>query len=94
MVGYISTIKELLETKNSDIIRQLIEMYPVAEKSQIGSWETLLNDIKMSAAVSKLPQDVVVSIEYSLPTDGMAIDLIIAGLSSDGKKHAYIIESK
>ncbi len=94
MVGYISTVKELLNTNNSDIIRCLTEKYPLAESSQIVSWETLLNDIKTSTAISNLPQDVIVSIEYSLPTDGMAIDLIIAGISSSGDRCAYIIESK
>ncbi len=94
MVGYISTVKELLDTSNSDIIRCLTEKYTSAEASQIGSWETLLNDIKTSAAVSKLPPNAVLSMEYSLPTDGMAIDLIIAGISSSGNKCAYIIESK
>ena len=74
MVGYISTVKELLNTNNSDIIRCLTETYPLAEASQIVSWKTLLNDIKTSTVVSNLPPDVIISIEYSLPTDEMAID--------------------
>ncbi len=94
MVGYISTVKEFLKTDSSDIIRYLTEIYHAAERNQIVSWEILLNNIKSSAAVSELPQDTVISVEYSLPTDEMAIDLIIAGTTALGERFAYIIESK
>lgn len=94
MVGYISTVKEFLKTDNRDIIGYLTKIYPAAETSQVVSWETLLNDIKSSAAFAKLPQDAVIAVEYSLPTDGMAIDLIIAGTTSLGERCVYIVESK
>ena len=50
--------------------------------------------MKNATSIGSVPHDCVISIEYSLPTDGMAIDLIFAGYNTRGEKTAIIVESK
>lgn len=58
------------------------------------SWHVLVNDVKAALKKNKLPHDVVVAVEYSLPTDGMAADLVFLGRNAKGYACAFIIESK
>lgn len=94
MQGYVSTIGYFLQTDAQTIIDNLCRMYPSAGTSQITSWETLINDLKSDATISTFPEKTIVAIEYSLPTEGMAIDLLFAGQNSSGANVAFIIESK
>ena len=94
MKGYIDTVDSFLNRTKEQIVSELCIAYPMAEKSQIESWETLIDDIKSSSSFNKLPKDCTIAIEYELPTDGMAIDMVVTGLNSSGEKEALIVESK
>lgn len=94
MLGFLSTKKIFIEQSTDLILQELRNTYPTAELSQIQSWQTLINDLKQSSVFLSLPDNVVVGIEYSLPTGGMGIDLIICGYDINRSKKAFIIESK
>ena len=79
MDGYITTVGNFIIQSSEQIITSLKSIYPMAEKSQVDSWRTLVDDVKRSNLLPSIPQDCVIAIEYSLPTDGMAADLILAG---------------
>ena len=49
--------------------------------------------LKSTNSLKDLPEDLIIAIEYSLPTDGMALDLMFIG-SIGGKEYAFILESK
>jgi len=93
MNHYIVKLEDFLKNDVNDIITKLSILNPTAEKSQINSWITLINDIKQSN-VSLLPKDVVVGIEVNLPIDGMGVDLMIMGKDKDDSKHSFLIEAK
>lgn len=94
MKGYVDTIKNFLYTSTDDIVRELREIYPEAQESQVQSWITLINDIKTADNIKDVPEDCVIALEYSLPTDGMAIDCTILGLDSNQQKSAVLLEAK
>ena len=94
MDGYITTVGNFIIQSSEQIITSLKSIYPMAEKSQVDSWRTLVDDVKRSNLLPSIPQDCVIAIEYSLPTDGMAADLILAGRDTSGERIAIIIESK
>lgn len=94
MKGYIKSKKDFLKDSKEIIINELLSIYPNTERSQIVSWDTLIDDIKSCSQFMKLPDDMVISIEFSLPTGGMGIDLLLCGLNGLGDKVSYIIESK
>ena len=94
MKGYIDTIENFLSTSTDDIVRDLKAIYPEAQASQVQSWITLINDIKSAENIKDVTEECVIALEYSLPTDGMAIDCTILGLDSNEQKTAVLIESK
>lgn len=94
MQGYIALLKNFRNARVEDIVAKLKAEYPYAEPSQVASWQTLIEDAQGTEAINQLPGDAVIAIEYSLPTEGMAIDMIIAGRNADNKKVAFIVESK
>ena len=94
MKGYISTLGDFLNEDTNKIVSYLKQEFPNCEQSQIESWITLINDVKNATNISEINSDVIVAIEYALPTDGMAIDLIFAGTDKQHNKIAFIIESK
>ena len=56
MQGYIKTIKEFSDQEVDSIIKELINLYPQAESSQIQSWKTLVADIKSAPAFQSTEQ--------------------------------------
>lgn len=94
MNGYTATLDTFNKTSTHEIVLQLKTIYPTAQESQIQSWETLIDDVKNTPELNSLPNKTVIAIEYSLPTDGMAIDLMLAGLDSNNQKIVFIVESK
>ena len=94
MEGFFSTINDVRGTETNDIVQRIKAFYPDSEESQIRSWRVLVDDLKGALSQHPLPPDVNVAIEYSLPTDGMAADLILTGKDDNGKQHLFIIESK
>ena len=94
MDGYITTVGNFIIQSSEEIITSLKSIYPMAEESQVNSWRTLVDDVKGSNLLHSIPQDCVIAIEYSLPTDGMAADLILAGRDTSGERFVIIIESK
>jgi len=90
---YIRTLSSFLIENDNDILNTLIKAYPDAEKSQIESWKVLVTDLKTST-LNQLPGNAIISIEFSLPLDGLAIDALIVGTDSNNQKHAFLIESK
>lgn len=94
MKGYISSLAEFLHEDTKQIVAFLKNEFPQAEKSQIDSWTTLINDVKNTTNIHSVKDNTIIAIEYSLPTDGMAIDLLFAGTDCNNTKTAFIIESK
>ena len=94
MEGFFSTINDVKGTETHDIVQRIKAFYPDSEESRIRSWGVLVDDLKRALLQHPLPPDVIVAIECSLPTDGMAADLILAGNDGNGKQHLCIIESK
>lgn len=94
MKGYVVTLDTFNKTSTHEIVLQLKTLYPTAQESQILSWETLIDDVKSSPELNGLPGETVIAIEYSLPTEGMAIDLMLAGLDNNNQRIAFIVESK
>lgn len=93
MKHYIVKLEDFLKDDVNDIIKILSILNPTAEKSQVQSWRTLINDIKQSN-VRLLPIDVIIGIEINLPIDGMGVDLMIMGKDKDDLKHSFLIEAK
>lgn len=94
MQGLILSIDELLQRNTADLVEDLQSQFPQAEPAQVRSWKVLINELKGSPCLLDLPQDCVLALEYALPTDDMAIDLLVTGLSPDGKQVACMVESK
>lgn len=94
MQGLILTINELLQRSTADLVENLQSQFPQAEPAQVRSWKVLINELKGSSCLLNLPQDCVLALEYALPTDDMAIDLLVTGLNPDGKQVACMVESK
>ena len=94
MKGYIVTLDTFNKTSTHEIVLQLKTIYPMAQESQIQSWETLIDDVKSTPELNRLPSETVIAIEYSLPTEGMAIDLMLVGLDNNNQRIAFIVESK
>lgn len=94
MKGLICTKKVFTETTTEDLCTQLLDMYPETTQSQAQSWSVLVDDIKNCDSFDSIPDDIVFAIEYSLPTEGMALDFMFCGLNAEGKKEGYIVESK
>jgi DUF2075 family protein len=93
MSKYIKTIREFLIDEKFEIIRQLKMIDDTVDSSQVKAWEVLIDDLKKSN-LNQLNKDLYIAIEYSLPIDGMGIDVLIAGIDSNKNKKAYIIEVK
>lgn len=94
MEGFITTIQEFIDTPNNKIIEILKKQNKHCEQSQITAWETLITDIKKSQKFNQLDKNLVVALEYKLPVDNMAIDLIVVGLNERNAPFAVIVESK
>ena len=94
MQGYIALLKDFRNAAVEDVVAKLKTAYPFAEEGQITSWRTLILDAQGAQAISMLPDETVIAIEYSLPTEGMAVDMIVAGRNAENKKVAFIVESK
>lgn len=94
MEGFISTIQEFIDTPNNKIIEILKKQNKHCEQSQITAWETLITDIKNSQKFNQLDKNLIVALEYKLPVDNMAIDLIVVGLNEQDAPFAVIVESK
>lgn len=94
MQGYVALLKDFRNTRVEEIVAKLRASYPCAEASQVASWHTLILDAQSAEAINELPDDTVIAIEYSLPTEGMAIDMIVAGRNAENQKVAFIVESK
>ena len=94
MNGFISTIEDFNTLSTTEVLSILKSKYPNAEKSQILSWETLINDIKNSKKFNEINKNCLIGLEISLPTDGMAIDLLLCGKNSLKEKECFIIEAK
>lgn len=93
MKNYVKLLSEFIDENTDTIIKELSLLNPDAEKSQINSWSVLVQDVK--SINSKIPcSDLVISIEFNLPIDGMSIDLLIAGYDRNMRKHVFLIESK
>ena len=94
MKGYAVTLDTFNKTSTHEIVLQLKTIYPMAQESQIQSWQTLIDDVKRTPELNRLPSETVIAIEYSLPTEGMAIDLMLAGLDNNNQRIVFIVESK
>ena len=94
MRGLILTVEELLAREEGALIGELKRQFPEAEAAQIRSWQVLIRELKEATALRDFPGDCVIAVEYALPTDGMAIDLVVAGLNGQGRPVACIVESK
>ncbi len=94
MQGLVCPLREFLAEKTEHQVSLLRSIYPEAKESQARSWSVLMDDVKSAGNIRDLPGDTVIAVEYALSVDGMAIDLIIAGLSASGRKVAVIVESK
>lgn len=94
MNGYVSSLAKFLCEDTNSIVSFLKEEFPQAGKSQIAAWVTLINDVKNAANIHAVREDVIVAIEYTLPTDGMAIDLIFVGTDNSNRKTVFVVESK
>ncbi len=94
MHGLLISISSFFRQNADDMVHSLSEMYPNADSAQINAWRTLLCDIANSPTARCLPDDCLLGIEYSLPTDGMAVDFFIAGHDSCGKRVVFFVEAK
>lgn len=94
MQGYISDLKTFRKTSVEKIIDALGREYPDHSSSEERAWKQLIRDVKNSEKIKDLADDVVIAFEYSLPTDAMAIDLLLSGYDKNGNMIAFIIESK
>lgn len=93
MLGLIYSIQDFLQTDNKEIMSNLKTTYPQAQAGQIQAWDSLLKDLKECTTISKLPPTMIMAIEYSLATDGMAIDLLFAG-NYHQQKSVVLVEAK
>lgn len=93
MRGYIDYVKIFRNKTSDEIVNKLKSYYKEAEQSQIDSWYELIRVLKSTNSLKDLPEDLIIAIEYSLPTDGMALDLMFIG-SIGWKEYAFILESK
>lgn len=99
MRGYISTLEEFKNQSTESILsilksQVLNDNLDKDNSKQEQAWIRLIDDVKGSSVINKMPENIVIAVEYFLPTDGMGIDLILAGLNNAGEKTAFIIESK
>ena len=94
MQGLILTVNQIRQRDTASLVADLQTMFPQAEPSQVRSWRVLIDELKGSPQLPALPADCTIAVEYTLPTDGMAIDLVVAGLAVDGSKTACLVESK
>ena len=94
MQGLILTVQQLLQRATADLVAELQTTFPQAEASQVRSWRVLIDELKGSSKLADLPADCVVAVEYALPTDDMAVDLLVTGLDAAGGQVACLVESK
>jgi len=94
MKGLLLTVEQLLRMRADDVVSRLSALYPEAEDSQVRSWHVLANDVLQSACLSNLPSGVIIGFEFALPTDDMAVDLLVAGKKQNGQRVAFLVESK
>lgn len=73
MRGYIDYVKFFRNKTPDEIVNKLKSYYKEAEQSQIDSWYELIRVLKSTNSLIDLPGDLIIAIEYSLPTDGMAL---------------------
>lgn len=88
------TIERFLSSADQSVLEQIKALYPDSGDSQIKAWEVLIADVREALLHVSLPGNAVVCFEFSLPTQGMAADLIFAGYGASGKKIAFLVESK
>ena len=91
---FIDYKENLIAKRIHEYVDSLKKIYTYAEDSQVKSWEVLFNDLISSKSFNALCNRLIIAIEYSLPVDGMAADLLICGKTKEGNNKAYIIESK
>ena len=94
MTGLLMTLKAFKQADQESLVKALAEYYPDASESQVQSWRVLIDDVRASDALKSLPESIIIGMEYSLPTDDMAADLLFAGKDKDGRKTVCIVESK
>ena len=88
------TVGDFLSSTNEGVLEQIESLYPNSGDSQIKAWEVLIADVREALLQVSLPDDAVVCFEFPLPTQGMVADLVLAGHGANGKKIAFLIESK
>lgn len=93
MANYIKSVGEFLADDSDYIIEEIKKNNPESESSQIQSWKALITDLKNSN-ISNLDKSITISLEYSLPLDGMGIDVLFAGLDKFNQKKVIIVEAK
>lgn len=94
MLGLVMSVSSFFSHSEEELLHELQSIYPDAEDGQITAWRTLISDIAHSNNARSLPQDCLIGIEYSLPTDGMAIDFFVAGRNIQRAPAICIVESK
>ena len=102
MIVYQSTKQGFLEDASNGIediisaqIKEKMNINIQAESSEYNSWRNSLGDAMYKVMQSdKIPNDVGVAIEYSIPRTRDRIDFIITGEDSEGKEKIVIIELK
>ena len=94
MEGLILTAAEWIRLGEEELLREVRRHYPQAEAAQDRSWHALIREIKGSGGLRALPETCAVALEYALPTDGMAVDLLVAGIGADGRKAVCLVEAK
>lgn len=88
------TVEGFLSSTNKHVLEQIELLYPNSGDPQIRAWDVLVEDTREALLQVALPDNAIVCFEFSLPTQGMAADLILAGYGANGKKTAFLIESK
>ncbi|MCM1042701.1 MAG: DUF2075 domain-containing protein [Corallococcus sp.] len=93
MKCYIETKRDFANKKADDIIK-ILRKHTGGQNPPIASWKNLICDLQSSAKFKSLPDNAIIAMEYRCPTNGMSIDLLVAGVDASGQKHAFVIEAK
>lgn len=93
MLGYIDSLKSFIKKDSDEIVSYLVKEYPCTSQSQVESWVELIRIIKASQLLKECDDELIIGIEYLLPTDNMGIDLFVCGKNGESNV-LYILESK
>lgn len=93
-MSYLTYISEFKSYNEEIILSKICESETNLNDSLIYSWSQIIKDLKRSNLLNKLPDKIIIGIEYKLPVSGMAADIILIGVSKYKKPIVYIIESK